>query len=47
MRRHSIRSLGLAGVVGVLLASGCGKPQASFDDIMKEGVAEYEAHNYR
>jgi len=27
--------------------AGCGKPRAEFDEIMHDGIAEYEAHHYR
>lgn len=29
------------------VVAGCGKPRASFDEIMAEGIAEYDAHHYR
>ncbi len=29
------------------LVAGCGKPRAEFDEIMHDGIAEYEAHHYR
>lgn len=47
MHPKSIISLGFVGLASILLAPGCGKPRATFDEIMREGVAEYEARNYR
>jgi tetratricopeptide (TPR) repeat protein len=41
-----LASIATIGVVGAILAAGCGKPTPSYDQLIKEGLAEYDGGSY-